>query len=117
MSDLAFLFQEQRRLMKALGVEVTREEPTHSSNLRSAAIGVVVEGAEILDEINKGNRPWAAQPQAVTEEKMLKESIDTLFYLIELWELLGVDPEQVVTQFRAKLDINLRRVKYGKEKS
>ena len=78
-----------------------------SPHIMEASIGLVVEASEILDALNKEHRIWA-QPRNV-EAEVEKEAIDVLFYLLELFNVLGLEPETVMLLYLKKYVINLLR--------
>lgn len=107
---LSRLLEMQQQLMKVLGVE-TKEEAEGAlplSGLLEAAIGLSVESAEVLDEMNKATRPW--KPRKVSQEHIVEESIDVLFYLLEIFTLLGMSDTAVLMNYRIKYFYNLARV-------
>lgn len=101
------LLRAQSLLMLMLGVVGETGQPEKDA-LRSAAIGLSCEAAEILDELNKANRPW--KPRAVDPAHIKGELIDVLFYFLEIALLLGLDEKTILDEYRKKLAFNLARI-------
>lgn len=110
LGDLAALLKESRKLMAVIGVEVDPSVSAYTSHLNAAIMGLMIEAGEVGDEINTVTRPWNRKPLETVRVKMIEETIDALFYLLEIWNLLGVTDDEVQFQFEVKLATNFKRV-------
>lgn len=101
---LSLMFQWQSELMKLLGVDNGAQ---HSSNFTTsqfeAAVGAMVEAAEIVDVINTNSKPWKTMTKGVALERVLDEMVDVLFFLLELFHLVfGNNPDILIHAFYKK---------------
>ena len=109
------LLKLQRRFMDVLGVK--RNEDIHpesllqSPELLNAVTGLVAESVEVLGAMNDRSRPWVESLDATAaRNNVVEETIDTLFYLLEVINLLGLSGEDVVHQYARKFTINMARI-------
>lgn len=104
------LLNSQHFMMMVLGVEPLDGELPRMElpqALLSAAIGMTCEASEVLDAMNKKNRPWTEGEDSVSE--VVEETIDTLFFFLEIATLLGLDAKDIDFLYRRKLAINCAR--------
>lgn len=100
----------QQRLMAILEVPLDTIEDPLDRNIIGAILGLSSEVGELSQTVNVESRKWAdASPETIRRE-LGKESIDVLFYLIELFILLGFDANDITTLYREKHAINCVRV-------
>lgn len=102
--NLEGIFEQQRLMMSLLDVS----EPYGIQTSLSAAIGMACESAEVLDLMNKANRPWKNAELMLT--RLPEEMADTLFFLIELAVTRGISAEDIYVQYEKKFVINCARV-------
>jgi len=113
----------QADLVKALGMK-SKPGAIVPLEFLSAAIGLSVEAAEVLDELNRFTRPWkrdlAHQDPSLELKKeeldtttlfaIEEETIDVLFYTLEIFYLLGMTPENIESEYKRKYVKNLARI-------
>lgn len=99
-SSLDVLVQKQTELMKAFGIDFASLE-----TLKSAAMGLVCEAAEVLDNLNDATRPWTT----INLAEVQKEAVDVLFYLMEIFILMGWSASDVMVAYEKKHRLNLVR--------
>jgi hypothetical protein len=110
MNELALMQQKQKRLMAILGIELDPRHPKYRAQLISAAMGAMCEAGEVCSDLNTLNRPWRPMALEDIRDHAIEESVDTLFYLMEFWNLLELSPEDVFTVFLRKYKKNLNRI-------
>lgn len=111
MSDiLGLLLDQQKKIMATFGVTMNVNDPNFAKHLQAATIGVVVEGGEVAAEMNRVTRPWKSKSLEDVLPQLLEESIDVLFYLLEIWDMLGLDKYNIASLYNQKWETNLRRV-------
>jgi NTP pyrophosphatase (non-canonical NTP hydrolase) len=111
---LEAMMNSQTQFMHVLGVPVAGEipgDPIASDAVNEAAIGLSCEAAEVLADLRTRKRPWKTP---ATRDHVIEESIDCLFYLMEIWLILGVTPSDVEDVYQAKLTKNYDRIKTAK---
>ena len=102
------LFADQASLMRAFDVPDTREA------LVNAVLGLIEESVEVLRELRKGSTlPW--RQGSADSALIFEESIDVLFFLLEVWILLGKGSLDVAEQYREKWLRNLARAAAAEE--
>jgi phosphoribosyl-ATP pyrophosphohydrolase len=114
------LLQQHRRFMDLLGIAESSsfkvEELLSNEQFIAAAVGLIAESTEVLNDLNTSTRPWKAT--RTPEEKrasLVEEIIDVFFYLLEIMSMVGMTEEEVMTQYGRKLLINLARICEKKE--
>ena len=113
--SLELLFQKQKELMEALGIDTEKHIDIYDDEFMAACIGLASEAMEILDEINIATRPWAGKSIIETRVIVAQEAIDVLFYFIELMILLNIDPKMISVLYMNKWRINMERIAKGKK--
>jgi len=110
------ILEFQEKFIAVLGLKSSRGN-ADPVELLAAAIGVAVEGSEVLNELNKFTRPWkqteGEDPQALTprtKAAVIEESIDVLFYIAEIFVLFDISQDDVEREYKRKLVKNLGRV-------
>jgi len=101
------LIELQSQMMRALGIE-WQANSLPLDLIREAAIGANVEAAEVLDPLNKANRPW--KPRTLDKDHVQEEIVDIMFYVLELFVLFGMSWEDVIKAYKSKIAINCARV-------
>lgn len=108
--SLEDLFEKQRQLMSALGIDAEKHVDIYDDEFIAACIGLASEAMEVLDEINIATRPWAGKSVVETRIRVAQEAIDVLFYFIEIMIFLQVDPKMIPILYEAKWRVNLARL-------
>ena len=112
-SSLEELFDKQRALMTILGIDSQSGKIANggqpSTEELGAAIGITVESAEILEQIEKANRVWKNFDGSLFDN-VKEELTDVLFFVLELAILLNLTGEQLAESYNAKYKKNLLRV-------
>jgi NTP pyrophosphatase (non-canonical NTP hydrolase) len=104
---LETLLKFQRLFMDSLGF--TRDDVA-SNEFLSTVIGLNSEVSEILDLLNVRTRPWGTRENGViSQQRVTGEAIDVLFYLLEVFNQLQLDSQDVIREYGKKLIINLAR--------
>lgn len=70
---------------------------------------LAVEAAETLAPFLTKTKPW--KPQTVDMDHVKEEAIDILHFLLALFNLMEMGPQEVVEEYRRKNLINYDRVK------
>ena len=112
--EIRSLLTMQRRFMDVLGIHDNDDfrvnELLSSPEFLSAAIGAVSEATEVIDVLNTRARPWLETGSDVRiKQDLVEEIIDVQFYLLELYNILGLTDEDVSAQYIRKLMINMCR--------
>lgn len=81
-----------------------------SPNFKEACTAIMLEGAEIVDEINTLSKPWKRKPIEDTVENIRTELIDVIFYVLEIMAMLGMTESDLVRLYEEKLNKNFHRV-------
>lgn len=76
-----------------------------------ASLGVTEEAVEIVRELRNHMMPWRAHKTTASSDHVFHESIDVLFYLLELWVLWEKTPQDITDAYELKWKINLERVR------
>ena len=98
------MLKHQHLLMAALRITKSHDD------LRSAAIGMAVEASEVLDTLNKAGRVWKRE-EYFGDDKVVEETIDVLFYALEILVLKGqATEEQIYHLYKQKFIYNLARI-------
>jgi NTP pyrophosphatase (non-canonical NTP hydrolase) len=113
---LAMLLQQHRQFMDILGIKLNEwffpEVLIQDSEFLAAAIGLIAESTEVLNELNTETRPWKGKLDGdEIRKKLVEEVIDVLFYLLEVMNMLQMSEDEVKLQYTRKLIINLVRVR------
>jgi len=108
--SLEGLFERQRQLMEALGIDAEKHVDIYDDEFMAACIGLASEAMEILDEINIATRPWASKSTVETRIRVAREAIDVLFYFIEIMIFLHIDPKMIEVLYEEKWQINMERI-------
>jgi len=107
-SDLETLLALQQALMGSLGLG--HHGSVTSDELLSFVIGMSVEVGEILDILNVKTRPWGTlENGAITRQRVVEEAIDVLFYLLDVFNWLAVDADDIMREYGGKLIVNIAR--------
>jgi len=112
------MLESQEILMRLLGVTERDGSPSkgvHQSLILSATIGMAVEAAETLDELNRANRPW--KPTSLNMAAFLEEMTDVVFYILEDCVLLGLTERHLAMLYEHKYLKNLCRIVERLERS
>lgn len=115
MNDLSEIMRLQKELMSLLGINVDEKDPIkvlQSAQFTSTAIGAITEAAEVLSVLNTKARPWydGAMNKDDAKQIILEEITDVMFYVIEMYALLGVGAEEAYHQYHRKWLINMARI-------
>lgn len=102
--QLGDILRLQSVLMDLLQVS----QDDQKKSLLEAGIGMACESAEVLDRLNKANRPWKTGTIDLVE--IVKEAIDVLFYTFEIFNLIGLNSDDIETMFVRKFAFNCARV-------
>ncbi len=78
--------------------------------LDSAIKGLCSEAGEVLQETNFLTRTWDTTEFNKRVNSIVFESLDVYFYLLEVFILLGLSPEEIAAKYQTKLIYNLARV-------
>lgn len=107
------MMQKQRILMEKLGITLHKEEriDIYHDHFLAGCIGLASESLEVLDEINVATRPWANKGASEAQEAVAEEAIDVLFYLLEIFIFLKLDPSDIHRLYEEKWHINMDRAK------
>jgi hypothetical protein len=78
----------------------------------STAIGAITEAAEVLSVLNTKARPWYDKglDREDAVQVVAEEVTDVFTYTIELFELLGMNADDILFQYRRKNAINMARI-------
>jgi NTP pyrophosphatase (non-canonical NTP hydrolase) len=112
------LFNNQKQLMNVLGMS-TEPEPDilDSSLFKDILICAVGECMEALEPLAVKTKPWKhAENKDGVREHIKEEIVDILFFVLELFIMAGLSPEDVVRRYTAKQQKNLVRAA-GRSKS
>lgn len=108
------LLSMQANIMKVFGIEPTsgtlRASNSPSKEELGAAIGITIEAAEVLSEMEKAGRVWKQIKDDNVFEKTQEELIDVIFFVLELAVLMNLNGEQIASAYVAKYKKNLLRV-------
>lgn len=115
--SLELLFDKQRELMLALGIDAEKHVDIYDDEFMAACIGLATESLEVLDEINIATRPWAGKSIVETRIRVAQEAIDVLFYFIEIMIFLQIDAKMIPILYEEKWQINMARSLGSKSKS
>jgi NTP pyrophosphatase (non-canonical NTP hydrolase) len=96
------LFMRQRKLMTLLDLQ-----PGHTG-IMSATLGLASEAGEVADLVNDFKAPWAGK-LADNREHMLEELVDVIFYVVELFIMMGGTSTDLSDTYMAKWSRNIRR--------
>lgn len=112
---LQTMIEAQRDFMDIVGIrpnsEIGNQTVLGSEEFRSASVGLVSEAVEILNMHNTKSRPWKSAEEF--EEKFAhtkEELIDVMFYALEMFNILGMDAQDVVNEYVRKYSINCARI-------
>ena len=98
----------QTSFMHILGIDF--EDP---SSLQQAVVGTVAEASEMMENAFKIPKPWKEVSKDWENKKkadLLEESIDVLFFLLEVWSLAGLEEEDIRLIYSGKYTTNLCRI-------
>lgn len=101
------LFNQQFWLMKRLGFP--RNDLTYDEIVEEVVHCVGSEAAEMAAPFLVKTKPWKKE-EYIDSEHLFEESIDVLHFLLELWILLGVTPQQVADEYKTKNAKNRERI-------
>lgn len=110
---LGKMLERQRKLMAVLGVTggpngEGKGGALPRKEMFEAAVGMSCEAAEVLNVMNKANRPWVTETDFVPQTK--GETIDVVFYALEIFSLFGLSEDDVFEMYSKKYIFNLARV-------
>lgn len=110
------LFEYQAQLMQILGVPL-EGQPNFLQNqwFLLAAIGLMSESAEVLDEMTIPTKPWKSKPIDQVEADTLEELADVFFFLMECLILAGQTANDLEDMYIEKCRKNLNRVEQSGE--
>lgn len=112
-TTLAELMEMQRGLMDILGLP--RSVPLNSPHVREALLMLVEEVGETYRELPSISKPWRPQDN-MTRTRVEAESVDLLFFVLELFCLLGLSANDVSSIYQRKqeeLRLRIRRKSLG----
>jgi hypothetical protein len=81
------------------------EVPRDLEGIQEAAVGIVKEAAEVIEQVYPGARAW----KEVNYEEADKEAIDVLLYLLEYFVLRGFDAEDILGKYYEKVEVVTER--------
>lgn len=99
--------------MDRLGIQLHRDLESvdvYHDHFLAACIGLASEALEVLDEVNVATRPWVDTPDEEIRDAIAQETIDALFYLLEIFAFLKIRPFEIFRLYEAKWHINIRRI-------
>lgn len=109
MTTLESLTNRQEQMMRALGIDATSVDMMHPL-LRDAVVCMMIESGEVVSELSNMNKPWKNGDPKIANSRVREELIDVLFYLLEIWILIGMSPEEVDASYSAKWKKNMERI-------
>lgn len=105
------LIKKHKQLMRLLSIDIGGDEAALRRYLLSAVIGLAVESSEALDEFNRQARPWKPElSEKMTYDLIIQETIDAIFYALEIFILLGFSGEDIRRFYLEKWAFNLMRI-------
>jgi dimeric dUTPase (all-alpha-NTP-PPase superfamily) len=111
---LAELFQMQKELNQKIGLPDFLGSPLSDDDKKTWVLHMVramqQELAELTDSV-----PWKwwAKYQKYDEQNARVEAVDLLHFLISLFMILGMGPEDVVALYQQKHAVNMKRQDTG----
>lgn len=113
LSELHELMSLQRQLMERMKVGILSANRT--VEILDATLGVTEEAVEIVRELRNHMMPWRIHKVVASSDHVFAESIDVLFYLLELWILWEKTPEDIIAAYKFKWTTNLKRIEAQKK--
>lgn len=113
---LVEMFGQQLELMKKLGVNVGAQPPhlkRFSMEVINAVLGICSESGEVADELTHGTKPWKSSRFDEVKLSLIEESVDVLFFLMEVWILMGMTPSDIQKLYSEKVDRLYIRIEKG----
>lgn len=114
--DLGDLLRRQRALMDVLGIQAGSVDDILSSVLyKDVLIMLAGEVQEALEPLTLGTKPWKVVDREQMKAHALEELVDTLFLLLEAFELAGLSATDINDRYEDKRQRNLRRAGQAKD--
>lgn len=113
---LPMLMKMQRQLMDLLGLP--KAVSLNSPHIREALLMLVEEIGETYRELPSISKPWRPQ-DGMARTRVEEESVDLLFFVLELFNLLGLSAEDVSSIYQKKqeeLKLRIRQKNLGERK-
>lgn len=114
MSSLEDIFRRQFELQRdSFGIDLPMPDDRATVEFVDWNITAMVqELAEMRDEI--AWKPWAKDRfEWFDRDAVVKEGIDVLHFLVNVWLAVGASPEEVIGRYLAKADVNRDRQEAG----
>lgn len=105
--EFSKLFAEQVELMKQIGFP--NLDLDYDELIEEVVHCVGSEAAEMSSMFLVKTKPWK-EFELINVEHLFEESIDVLHFLLELWILLGLSPQQVFDEYISKNIKNRKRI-------
>ena len=107
---LAKLMEDQRELMNVLGIAPGPVNDVLTSPLyKDVVIMLMSECIEVLNPITTSTKPWKQIDPNILREEALEETIDLLFFILELFELTGIKASEIAQRYEDKRQKNFKR--------
>lgn len=103
----------QKQFMEVLGIDpnpVDESDILTSVTIQDASQGLVLEAAEILNELTILSKSWKHKENSAIHVDMTLELVDVLFYVLELSVLLGMTADDLASLYVTKMKRNLGRI-------
>lgn len=109
-TKLEDLFMFQHLFMSIVGMNtVDRSDLSTHANMTTAILGMASEVGEVAQAWNFNTRTWGIKDLETAKAEIQLESIDVLFYLLELYISMCRDPQSIYDAYVSKLKKNLIR--------
>lgn len=109
-SKLEDLFMFQKLFMSIVGMNIVDKSPSCvHANMTTAILGLASEVGEVAQAWNFNTRTWGIKDLETAKTEIELESIDVLFYLLELYISMFRDPKTIYDAYVSKLKRNLIR--------
>lgn len=113
-TDFDLFLHAQGEFMDIIGVK-TSSEKARLVALREAAVGLTLEAAEVLEHAAPVTKPWKSGPASKNKElkrrsDLIEETVDVLFFVLEIFKAAGLEAEDVMSIYAAKTTYNYCRI-------
>lgn len=106
---LAHILKLQSLFMTVLEISNEKADTVLDPRIIDCILGLTSEVGEVAQAVNYKKRVWAEQDPDAVFQMVAEEAIDILFYLTELFIVLGFSEHDIVCLYETKLLKNLTR--------
>lgn len=105
------LLKKQEELQSLFGFPIDSvDEKVKAGLIYSYCVGAIKEISEVMDEFSW--KPWALDT-FINRKEVVSETVDTLFFLLNIFVTLDVDESELQAAINKKYDKNIRRALSG----